>query len=227
MHFLEDLRAKARWCYGDANAKSLLKTCLTDGTAAMLWYRAMQWSRCARLEPLAMVFNKINAVFCQCIIGRGADFGPGFVLIHSQGVVINSNVQGGRNVFVEHQVTIGAEKNQSPELGDDIFIGAGAKIVGPVRIGSRSRIGANAVVVRDVPDDVTVGGVPARILRERNPTERTDCLEDRLEAEAQASLGNRWESAEQPCREVSDNTTERGVTPTEDPSVAKAVECSQ
>lgn len=165
MIFLEDLRCKAEWCYGETGPRTLLKTLLTDGTFAMACYRAMAWSHRNHLAPLAMMFNKLNGVLGQCIIGRGAEFGPGFVLVHSQGVVINGTVRGGRRVYLEHQVTIGAEKLQSPVLGDRVFIGAGAKIIGGVTIGSDVRIGANAVVVKDVPDRVTVGGVPARILR--------------------------------------------------------------
>lgn len=167
MIFIEDLKAKARWCYGSTSARTMLKTLLTDGTFAMGCYRLMQWSHRNRLAPLAMIWNKVNAIFGQCIIGRGADFGPGFVLIHSQGVVINGSVRGGSHVYVEHQVTIGAEKGVSPVLGDRVFVGAGAKIVGPVAVGSDSRIGANAVVVRDVPAGATVGGIPARVLRQR------------------------------------------------------------
>lgn len=165
MIFFEDLRCKAEWCYGDTRGVTLLKALLTDGTFAMACYRAMAWSHRNHLAPVAMIFNKMNAVFGQCIIGRGAEFGPGFVLVHSQGVVINGTVRGGSRVYVEHQVTIGAEKLQSPVLGDRVFIGAGAKIIGAVTIGSDVRIGANAVVVKDVPSRVTVGGVPARILR--------------------------------------------------------------
>lgn len=165
--FFGDLRAKAVWCYGSASWKTLIKAFLTDGTFAMLCYRVMQWSNRHHLVPLAMLANKLNALFGQCIIGRGAEFGPEFVLIHSQGVVINAAVRGGSRVFVEHQVTIGAEKGQSPILRDDIFIGAGAKIVGPLTIGSGARIGANAVVLDDVPANCTVGGIPARVLRQR------------------------------------------------------------
>ena len=140
----------------------------------MACYRLMAWSHRHHLAPLTMVCNKVNAVFGQCIIGRGATFGPGFVLIHSQGVVINGAVRGGSRIYVEHQVTIGAEKDQSPVLGDRVFLGAGAKIVGPVTIGSDVRVGANAVVVRDVPSGVSVGGVPARILRTHDGEASTD-----------------------------------------------------
>jgi serine O-acetyltransferase len=164
-----DLKAKARWVYGADHGKDVVKVLLTDGTAAMVLYRLMQWSRKWRLLPLAMVFNKLNAICCHCIIGRGADFGPDFVLVHSTGVVINGEVRGGRNVVIEHQVTVGADRRQSPVLGDDIFIGAGAKVIGPVQVGSGARVGANAVVVKDVPAHSTVVGIPARVVRQRTP----------------------------------------------------------
>src|ERR1700678_4407473 len=123
-----DLRAKSRWCYESDSYTSIARTIFTDGTIAMILYRLMQWARRYRLLPAEMIFNKMNAVFCNCIIGRGAEFGPGFVLIHSTGVVINGGVRGGSNVAIEHQVTIGAERRQSPIIGDGVFIGAGARI---------------------------------------------------------------------------------------------------
>ena len=162
-----DLQAKAQWCYGRAGWREIVKTLLTDGTAAMLWYRLMQWSRRWRLAPLEMLCNKLNAICCNCIIGRGAEFGPAFVLIHSTGIVINGRVRGGEHVYLEHQVTIGAERRQSPRLGDHVFVGAGAKIVGAVTIGSGSRIGANAVVLHDIPAGATAVGIPAKVVRRR------------------------------------------------------------
>ena len=163
-----DLRAKAQWSYESTRWPAIIKTLFTDGTAAMIWYRLMQWSRRWRLSPLEMLFNKANAICCNCIIGRGAEFGPGFVLVHSTGVVINGRVRGGEHVYLEHQVTIGAEGRQSPVLGDRVFVGAGAKIVGAVTIGSDAKIGANAVVVDDIPAGATAVGVPARIVRLRD-----------------------------------------------------------
>lgn len=161
---LSDIRAKARWLYGDDSFRNLLKARFTDGSGAMIRYRWMQWAQRHRLVPLAMIFNKLN-VIGGCIIGRGADFGAGFVLVHSNGVVINTSVKGGRNVVIEHQVTIGAEKGQSPVLGDDIFIGAGARILGAVTLGNGAKVGANAVVLDDVPAGTTVAGIPARIVK--------------------------------------------------------------
>jgi len=162
---LSDLRAKAEWNYERSDWKAVVKTALTDGTPAMVWYRLMQASRRWRLAPLEMLFNRVNTVCCDCVIGRGAEFGPGFVLIHCGGVVINGTVRGGANVRLEHQVTIGAERRQSPVLGDGVFVGAGAKILGAVRIGDRAKIGANAVVVTDIPPDSTAVGIPAKVVR--------------------------------------------------------------
>ena len=107
----------------------------------------------------------MNAVFGRCIIGRNASFGEEFVIVHSHGVVINSSVIGGRGIIVEHQVTIGEEKGQSPVLADRVFIGAGAKLIGGITIGNDTKIGANAVVNTDVPDGATAVGVPARIIQ--------------------------------------------------------------
>jgi serine O-acetyltransferase len=131
----------------------------------MLWYRLMQWSRRWRQWPQEMFCKKANPLCCKCHIGPGAEFGPGFVLIHSTGVVINGQVRGGEDVRLEHQVTIGAERRQSPVLGDRVFVGAGAKIVGPVTIGDDCRIGANAVVLCDFPAGATAVGIPAKVVR--------------------------------------------------------------
>jgi len=159
-----DINAKSEWLYGSISARNILKTLFTDGTFAMVMYRLMQASQRFKLVPFAMIFNKLNTFFGRCIIGRGAQFGPAFVLIHSYGVVINSSVKGGSNVKLEHAVTIGAEKDKSPVLGDNVFVGAGAKIIGGVKIGNNVKIGANAVVLDDVPDGATAVGIPARIV---------------------------------------------------------------
>jgi serine O-acetyltransferase len=167
-----DLRAKAEWNYERVDRKAVLKALATDGTGAMLLYRLMQWAGLHGLKPLEIIFGRANAVLNNCIIGRGAQFGPGFVLIHATGIVINGTVRGGRGVHLEHQVTIGAERRRSPVLGDHVFVGAGAKILGDVCVGDHARVGANAVVVKDVPPHSTVVGIPGRVVRRRQGPDR-------------------------------------------------------
>lgn len=165
---VEDLREKARWNYQDDGLPALVKVLSTDGTLAMVLYRLMQGSRELGLSPLEMVFNKLNSSFGNAVIGRGVDFGPGFVLFHSNGVVINKAVRGGSNVHLHHEVTIGADEDgNAPVLGSNIDIGAGAKIIGGVTIGDGAKVGANAVVVHDVAAGSTVVGIPAKPVRQR------------------------------------------------------------
>ena len=160
----EDFRQKARWVYGEVTPKSILKSWLTDGSFTMVAYRVSQTCYALHLGFLGAISLKFAAILTQAVIGRGTDFGPGFVVLHSTGLVINGKVRGGKNVFVEHGVTIGEEKGRVPVLGDDIFIGAGAKIIGGLKIGNGAKIGANAVVLKDVPDGATAVGIPARIV---------------------------------------------------------------
>ena len=88
--------------------------------------------------------------------------------MHPIGVVINSGVKGGKNIVIESGVVIGAARNslpvEVPTLGDDVFIGAGAKVLGGITVGNHVKIGANAVVVKDIPDGSTAVGVPARAI---------------------------------------------------------------
>jgi serine O-acetyltransferase len=163
---LNDLRRKAEWYEQTPTPKALARMLLSDGTAAQILYRCMRACQTQPLlRPFAFFFYRLNAAVGHAVIGRGADFGPGFVILHSFGIVINTQVRAGKNLVLEHGVTIGAEKGKCPVLGDNVFIGAGAKIIGPVRIGSDVKIGANAVVTRDLPDGATAVGVPARIVR--------------------------------------------------------------
>jgi serine O-acetyltransferase len=163
-----DIREKARLCYSSIGAKAIAKTLVSDGTLSMVLYRLMQGSRHIGSSPLEMIFNKLNSVLGGCVIGRGAEFGAGFVLFHSNGVVINGKVRAGDNVHIHHQVTIGDDRHgRSPTLGSNIHIGAGAKIFGPIAVGDGARIGANAVVVHDVGPDTTVVGIPAKPVRRR------------------------------------------------------------
>ena len=162
MKLIDDFRAKRRLYSTNGQACSLLKAILTDGTLAMVLYRAMRLAYRWRLVPLAILLQWLNKLLNQCLIGLKAEFDGGFVLIHPVGVIINSAVRGGRNVWIESGVVIGDNRGASPVLGSDVFVGSGAKVIGGVRIGDRTLIGANAVVTHDVPDDHRAFGIPAR-----------------------------------------------------------------
>ena len=159
-----DLQAKARWMYHADSRRALLKTLAADGTITMLLYRLMQASQKRHLGGLAMLFNKLIAIFGQCAIGRNADFGPAFVLLYSNGIMINGSVRGGSHVMLAHQITIGEERNLAPVLGNHVYIGAGARLMGPLIVGDHTKIGANSVVLSNVPDGATVLGIPARVV---------------------------------------------------------------
>ena len=89
--------------------------------------------------------------------------GGGLYMPHTNGIVINADAQIGCNCEIFQQVTIGEAKGRCPEIGDGVSIGPGAKILGPIKIGNGARIGANALVVRDVPPGATVLAAPAEI----------------------------------------------------------------
>jgi serine O-acetyltransferase len=104
-------------------------------------------------------------------ISTAAEIGAGLRLPHSLGVVIGHAVRIGQRGYILQNVTLGGagqrEKDGQvqPYLGDDVLVGAGAKVLGPITIGSRSVIGANAVVTHDLPEDCTATGLPARVIK--------------------------------------------------------------
>lgn len=163
-----DLAAKSVWFYGAHGRMRSLRMLLSDGSLCAVLYRMMAACHRWRLGPLAAVLYKLNAFLTGAVLGRGAVFGPGLVVLHSVALVVNTAVRGGTNVVLEGGVTVGAEKGRSPVLGDRVFIGSGAKVIGGLRVGHAARIGANAVVVKDVPDGGTAVGIPAQIVRIRS-----------------------------------------------------------
>ncbi len=120
-------------------------------------------------------------------IHPGAQIGPGFFIDHGMGTVIGETAEIGENVTLYHNVTLGgvswAKVKRHPTLEDHVVVGAGAQVLGPIRIGSHSRIGANSVVVKDVPPNSVVVGVPGRV-KDRNgdapESDRVDLQHDRL-----------------------------------------------
>ncbi len=103
-------------------------------------------------------------------IHPGAKIGENFFIDHGMGVVIGETAEIGDRVHLYHNVTLGGtgnekEKKRHPTIGNDVIIGTGATVLGPVKIGDRCKIGAGAVVLSDIPPDHTAVGIPAKIVR--------------------------------------------------------------
>lgn len=167
--FVKDLKYKQHIFAEDGAAVSLLKILMSDGSGANFLYRAMQFFAGYKFGlPVALLFQYLNKLLNHCVIGLKADFGDSFVIMHPVGVVINSSVKGGEKIVLESGVVIGGEKGKIPVLASNIFVGSGAKIIGGVNVGDHCKVGANAVVVKDVLPGQTVVGIPAKAIVKRN-----------------------------------------------------------
>lgn len=125
---------------------------------------------CLGIPFLPRLFSQLMRVLTGIEIHPGAKIGPGFFCDHGCGVVIGETVEIGENCTLFHGVTLGGtgkeKKKRHPTIGDHVYIGHGATILGPVTVGSKSKIGAQTVIVnRDVPENCTVVGFPAQIVR--------------------------------------------------------------
>ena len=124
-----------------------------------------------RHGPIFWLWRLADLVYMRSLLGAEmsptAEVGPGLALPHAaRGVVLGHHVTIGRNSMIFHRVTIGRDgPSEPPRLGDDVYVGVGACILGPVTVGAGARVGANAVVIRDVPDRAIVFGVPARVVK--------------------------------------------------------------
>lgn len=153
---------------GRPERQTLLATLLTMRYAATFLYRLS--ARVGRMSSLAgSVVKQINHLVTGADIAWTANIGPGLVTWHPTGVVIGPGTTIGRNCAIQQGVTIGAARSKrspkgEPVIGDDVYLGAGSRLLGRLTVGSGARIGANAVVLGNVPPGAVAVGVPARIL---------------------------------------------------------------
>jgi serine O-acetyltransferase len=130
---------------------------------AMLWFRFGSWCKRKGIPILPGAVQRYIYRYFGLEISPGADIGGGLYIAHPVGTVIAVRRMG-RNCSIIAAVTLGMRnKWEFPQIGDDVFIGAGARVLGPVRVGHGARIGANAVVIDDVPEGATAVGIPARV----------------------------------------------------------------
>ena len=145
----------------------------SPGFQYAFWLRLVAWLRTETsvirvLHPLARLVKRHLSHKYGISIPASTVIGPGFYIGHFGGIVVNEASTLGRNCNISQGVTLGqanrGERAGAPCIGDNVYIGPGAKVVGRVRVGSNVAIGANAVVSRDVPDNAVVGGIPAKVL---------------------------------------------------------------
>jgi serine O-acetyltransferase len=119
------------------------------------------------LKVVSLLANKFCEVFMEMCIDPSATIGTGLYIAHIGGVHINPQAVIGNNCDVAHRVTIGASamgRQGAPTIGNDVYIGTGAALVGKIKIGNGAKIAANTLVMSNIPDGATVMGVPGRII---------------------------------------------------------------
>ena len=158
----------------DPAARSSLEIAICyPGVHAVWAHRVSRWLWQHNLKFGARTFSALTRWLTGVEIHPGAVLGPGLFIDHATGVVIGETAEVGADVTLYQGVTLGGTSlergKRHPTLGDRVTIGAGAKILGPISIGHDSRIGANAVVVRPVPPNSVVVGVPGQIISRSRP----------------------------------------------------------
>tara|TARA_B100001564_G_scaffold317703_1_gene293873 strand:- start:485 stop:1063 length:579 start_codon:yes stop_codon:yes gene_type:complete len=158
----------------DPAAKSKLSLILTyPGVKAVFFHRIANFFSVAKFDLIARVISQFSRFLTGIEIHPQAKIGKNLFIDHGMGVVIGETSEIGNNVTIYHMATLGGispsinSKDQRnikrhPTLGDDVVIGSGAQVLGPIIIGRCSKIGANAVVTKDVPENAIMVGIPAK-----------------------------------------------------------------
>ena len=167
----------------DPAARSKAEVILTySGFHALVMYRFAHFLHIHRYKLLARIVSQ----FCKFLTGieihPGAKIGYGVVIDHGEGVVIGETAEVGNNVLIYQGVTLGGtgkdKGKRHPTVEDGVMICSGAKVLGPFTVGKNARIGAGSIVLKEVPPNATVVGVPGRIVKIGN--ERVDDLDQNL-----------------------------------------------
>ncbi len=153
----------------DPAARSMLEVLTAyPGVHALAFHRLSHRLWRWRLKWLARMLSQLARWFTGIEIHPGARIGRRFFIDHGMGVVIGETAEIGDDVTLYHGVTLGGttwqKEKRHPTLGNNVVVGAGAKILGPISIGDNARVGSNSVVVKDVPAGATVVGIPGRII---------------------------------------------------------------
>ena len=167
MHIIEDIRAYKK---NDPAARSVAEILLLyNGLHATIDYRIAYWLHTHGLRFLARSISQWSKLWTGIEIHPGAKIGRRLVIDHGTGIVIGETAEIGDDCLLYQGVTLGGTGKdvgkRHPTIGNNVMVGAGAMVLGPFKIGNNARIAANSVVLREVPENATVVGVPGRIAR--------------------------------------------------------------
>ena len=170
----------------DPAARSAMETLIAcPGLHAILLHRLNHWLWTKKLYLIARFSAHVARFLTGVEIHPGATMGRRLFIDHGMGIVIGETSEIGDDCSIYHGVTLGGTTWQKgkrhPTLKNGVIIGAGAKVLGPVTLGVNSRVGSNAVVIKDVPDYATVVGIPGHVITKKSKTE-----EDTKEAQREA-----------------------------------------
>ncbi len=172
--YLESIKSR------DPAAKSLMSIILTyPGVKAVFFHKISNFFYIAGFDLVSRIISQTVRFFTGVEIHPGAKIGKNLFIDHGMGVVIGETAEIGDNVTIYHAVTLGGSspsidserqrhEKRHPTIGNDVVIGSGAQIIGPVKVGNNARIASNAVVVKDVPENATMVGVPAKAVKLEN-----------------------------------------------------------
>ena len=174
IEYLESIKKR------DPAAKSILSIILTyPGVKAVFFHQISNFFYKAGFDLIARIISQTIRFFTGIEIHPGAKIGKNLFIDHGMGVVVGETSEIGDNVTIYHNVTLGGSspsidserqrhEKRHPTIGNDVVIGSGAQIIGPIKVGNNARIAANAVVVKDVPENATMVGIPARAVKLEN-----------------------------------------------------------
>ena len=158
----------------DPAAKSKLSLILTyPGVKAVFFHRVANFFYLAKFDLVARFISQFSRFLTGIEIHPGAKIGKNLFIDHGMGVVIGETSEIGNNVTIYHMATLGGiapsinsnsqrQVKRHPTLGDCVVVGSGAQILGPVMVGANAKVGANAVVTKDVPENAVMVGIPAK-----------------------------------------------------------------
>ena len=169
----------------DPAAKSKLGVILTyPGVKAVFFYQIAHFFSVAKFELIARIISQFSRFLTGIEIHPKAKIGKNLFIDHGMGVVIGETSEIGDNVTIYHMVTLGGispsidsdnqrDVKRHPTLKDNVVVGSGAQVLGPVVVGKNAKIGANAVVTKDVPDNAVMVGIPAKNVGNVSPTDKS------------------------------------------------------